>query len=337
MVVSIALHLLLLVAALVVVFLIIRAPFTIGSLTALGAFFGVLLVSHIASAGVILRRYSADMKIAMQDEATARRLKLLLAEQERSGKLLIRRDLELTRANDQLRSLDKMKTEFVSVVTHQLRTPLSAMKWVLSMLVQGEFGQFTTEQRTFLLKAQESTDRMINLVNDLASADHLDSGRFRPEFVPTDPYLVMQNLLMEMQPLITKRDVRVTVKNDLPAGTCAVIATDNLRAVLQNLVENALRYTGAGGTVTLTLEQQRDMLAISVTDTGIGIPVNEQKMIFKRFYRAPNAVKMETDGSGLGLYIVRNIVEKYSGMVSFISKEGVGSTFTVKLPLAEKA
>ena len=253
---------------------------------------------------------------------------------DRSGKMLIRRDLELSRANEQLRSIDKMKSDFVSVVTHQLRTPLSAMKWAMSMLLQKEFGELNPDQKALLMKTAESNERMITLVNDMAVADRIDSKRFKPDFIPVSPYDVLQNLLLEMHPLASKKGINFSIHNQLALQTRAIIGPNDLRAVLQNLLENAIRYTREGGNVGLGLSENADTISCIITDTGIGIPEADQKYIFKRFYRAQNAVKMETDGSGLGLYLVRSIVDAYGGMVSFTSKEGIGSTFTITLPKA---
>lgn len=266
--------------------------------------------------------------------------KELLEQQKQTAWMLVRRDLELTRANEDLRALDQMKTDFVSVVTHQLRTPLSAIRWTISMLINGDFGRLTDEQRTFLMKAYESNNRMINLIRDMVLVDHIESGKLTalPQMTTPLPDL-LENLLVELQPLAKDKHVNIVFKRPEPPYPPARIDAANLRAVLQNLIENAIKYTPAEGTVTVIcgIDSSAKTLALSVTDTGIGIPKEEQQRIFTRFFRASNAQKKETDGSGLGLFIAKSILQKYQGDIRFESVEGSGTTFHVTLPTTSES
>lgn len=262
----------------------------------------------------------------------------LLKQQKQTAWMLVRRDLELTRANESLRALDQMKTDFVSVVTHQLRTPLSAIRWTISMLLNGDFGRLTDEQRTFLMKAYESNNRMINLIRDMVLVDHIESGK-----LATSPYMttslpdLLENLLVELQPLAKDKRVEIIFKRPDQPYPPARIDSANLRAILQNLIENAIKYTPAGGSVTIVCGvDPSGALSLSVADTGIGIPKEEQQRIFTRFFRASNAQKKETDGSGLGLFIAKSILQKYQCDIQFESKEGSGTTFHVTLPIASE-
>ncbi len=268
------------------------------------------------------------------DQSQLEKVKQLLAEQQKSAKLLIRRDLELTRANDRLHALDQLKSDFVSVATHQMRTPLSGVRWALSMLLNGDLGELTTEQRTFLMKAYESNDRMIALVEDLLFSDRIESGKLiatdETAYVPD----LLDNLLTEMSPIAAKRNIKVTFVHPAAAYPPISISSSHLRAVLQNLLENSIKYSKPGGEVTIDLAESGGMMRITVADFGVGIPLDQQDKVFTRFFRAPNALKMETDGSGLGLFIVKSIVEKYRGKVSFESTENVGTKFYVELPFA---
>jgi signal transduction histidine kinase len=261
-----------------------------------------------------------------------KKIKLLLEQQQNSAKLLIRRDLELTRANERLLALDQMKTDFVSVATHQLRTPLSAIKWTLSMLLKGDIGPLTNEQKTFLMKAYESNDRMVALLGDMLLSDQIESGKMRTSNSVTLLPELPENLLLELQPAALKKQVTLVFEH--PAASYAPVSIDpqQLRAVLQNLLENAVKYSNEKGVVTLRIVENGTMTIFTVSDTGIGIPLESQKNIATRFFRAPNAVKMETDGSGLGLFIARSILEKHGGAIRFVSDEHVGTTFTVELP-----
>lgn len=271
-----------------------------------------------------------------QVEERTLKLKQLLEQQEENSKQLIRRDLELTRANEQLRSLDEMKTDFVSVATHQLRTPLSAIRWTLSMLLNGDLGPLSNEQRTFLMKAYESNNRMIALIGDMLFADQIESGKLKSTFYMTTALPdLLDNLLLELNPLAQKKQVKIIFEHPAEPYPLARIDSPNIRAVMQNLVENAVKYTDAGGSVTITLgKDSPDTLAVTVADTGIGIPQDEQQHLFTRFYRAKNAKLKETDGSGLGLFIAKQIVEKYHGKIWFESSADKGTTFHVTLPAA---
>lgn len=258
-------------------------------------------------------------------------LKRLNTQLDHGARLLIRRDLELSRANEKLQQLDRMKSEFVTLVTHQLRTPLSGIKWSLSMLLNGEMGELTPEQKTYLLKTYESNERMIDLINDLLQADRLESGMMKFQFQPTKLLDLVDNILIEVSPLAEHKKVRLTYgdRDDVPMLS---IDPQNMRVVIQNLVENAIKYTPAGGSVTIGITAKGQCVEIAVQDSGIGIPPQYQKNIFQRFFRAPNAVLTETVGSGLGLYIVKNIVDHHHGTISFTSTEGKGTMFTITLP-----
>lgn len=258
-------------------------------------------------------------------------LKRLNEQLEGYGKLLIRRDLELNRANESLRALDHVKSEFVSRVTHQLRTPLSGMKWALWMLISGEVGTINDEQRVFVMKIYESNERMIRLINDVGEADKLESGTVPFRIQQTQVVDLLENVLTEMEILARKRDITLDL---LPHGDIPLIPIDpeNMRVVLQNLIENAIKYSQPGQRVKIAIRDTGTVVEISVADSGIGIPKADQKSIFARFYRAENAVRYVTDSSGLGLYIVHTIIKRHNGTIRFESEENAGATFFVTLP-----
>lgn len=256
----------------------------------------------------------------------------IITDLNKSTKMLIQRDLELTRANEQLRQLDTMKSEFVSLVTHQLRTPLSGARWALSMLINGEMGELTPEQKLYLMKTYESNNRMISLINDMLQADRVDSGTAQFSFEPTNILTLLENVLLELRQLGEKRDIRITLSapESLPA---IMIDPTHMRIVLQNLIDNAVKYSKPKGEVRVAVVKQDENIEITIEDDGIGIPKEHQKNIFKRFFRAPNALHMETDGTGLGLYLVENIVRKHHGTIRFVSEENTGTTFAITLPI----
>lgn len=252
-------------------------------------------------------------------------------EQQASGKLLIRRDLALSRANEQLRALDIAKSEFISVAAHQLRTPLSAIKWILSMATKKEF-KSEAETLEFLNKAAESCQRMIMLVNDLLEVDHIQSGKDRFVFAPVNLKEIIGALFTEFSPQIETKKLHPRIELQ---GDCTVIGdTVKLRALFQNLIENAIKYTPDGGAITVIARPQDNKELISVSDTGIGIPADQKSRMFSKFFRAQNAIKTNTVGSGLGLFIAKEIIERHGGKMWFESPEGKGTTFFVELPKA---
>ena len=264
------------------------------------------------------------------------KLALVIGQQEKSSRLLVRRDLELTRANEKLRELDQLKTDFVSVTTHQLRTPLSGMKWMLSMFLKGDMGPLTTEQRTFLFKGLESNERMIRLINDMLVSDQIQSGKLKPLNSTTLLPDLPDNVVLDIKPVADRKGITIEFSHVDPKYLSVRIAPEHLRAILQNLMENAIKYSKVGDTVKLELRAQEHSVLFVVSDQGIGIPHDLQKKVFSRFFRAPNAIIRETDGSGLGLFIVKNIVERNEGTIRFESVEDQGTTFYVELPTVPK-
>lgn len=257
----------------------------------------------------------------------------LLAKQDTDAKILIQRDTELTLANEKLQELDKIKSDFISVAAHQLRTPLSGVKWTLNMLLAGDMGSLNNDQKTFLMKTYESNTRMITLVNDMLVADGIQSGRVQYQFKHVDITDLIDNVLFEIGPQAVKRSITISYKHAIDHTTLVHVDPEAMRAVVQNLLENAVKYTPDGGTVEIGIVKEGEHLVVSIADTGIGIPQDQIKNIFVKFFRARNAVKKETDGSGLGLYITKTTVEKNGGTIWFESTEGKGSTFYFTVPL----
>lgn len=260
------------------------------------------------------------------------KLQKAVDDQQKGARMLIRRDLELTRANEKLHALDEMKSNFISVVAHQLRTPLSGIKWTINMILSGDLGSLTTDQESFLKKSYESNERMISLVNDMLDADRIDSEKLKYQFTPIDISLLLDDVLYEMVPSINKKKLHIEFvgKNkDLPK----VLADhEKMRAVLQNLIENAVKYNYNGGKIEVIFEVIPGFLEMSVKDSGIGIPQDQVKNIFNRFFRASNAIKIETDGSGLGLFITKRIVERHGGKIWFES-ENEKTIFHFTIPI----
>ena len=177
---------------------------------------------------------------------------------------------------------------------------------------------------------------MIKLVNDLLNAARIEEGRFGYEFQNINFDAFLENITKNYSDMARQKSMEVRFENK--KGKTVVIYGDQERLALavNNLLENAIKYTKAGGKVAVTLEQKGDYALISISDTGVGIPVSEQKRVFSKFFRASNVIRMETEGTGLGLFIVRNIIKRHGGDIYFTSKEGDGSNFTFTIPIKKE-
>lgn len=230
--------------------------------------------------------------------------------------------------------IEKLKSEFISVAAHQLRTPLTAIKWALQMVKDGDVGTLNQEQQSMLEKGFVSNQRMINLVNDLLDASRIEEGRFRYDVQQVSAEDLIMDLANEFDHSFKERKIEFHV--NVPPTKMPALFGDpqKLRMVFQNLIDNAIRYTKSGGSITVSLsyDPPSGMILFQVTDTGVGIPESQRERIFSKFFRADNVVRMQTEGSGLGLFIVKNIVESHHGSISFESEEGKGTTFYVWLP-----
>ena len=255
------------------------------------------------------------------------RLTAVVESMDKSARLLVHRDLELRRANVELQTLDTQKSEFISIAAHQIRTPLSALRWSQQMLIDGDLGVLSTPQRDIIVLAQQSVVRLVNLANNLLEVEHLELQNDKKDSTIFDLNLLIKEACAEFNGSAALREITLTVQlASSPAVICA--RTESIKDALLNLLDNAIKYTPLGGTVGVEVKVA-DVITVTVTDSGIGIPREHQDKIFKRFSRAENAKKIDADGSGLGLYIVKKIMESFAGTVNFTSTEGTGTTFVL--------
>lgn len=232
------------------------------------------------------------------------------------------------------KKIDKAKTEFVSLASHQLRTPLSAINWYAEMLLAGDAGVLNDEQNKYMKEIYAGNQRMVELVNSLLNVSRLELGTFNVEPLPTAVVQIAEAVLKELLPEIIERKIVLKTKFDRNLST--VINDPKLiRMVFQNLISNAIKYTPIGGSVEVEVVScdMDKTFEIRVQDSGIGIPSGERDKIFTKLFRATNARESDTDGTGLGLYIVKSIVENMQGSISFESEENKGTTFIVRLPV----
>ena len=226
---------------------------------------------------------------------------------------------------------ERMKSDFVSFVSHQLRTPLSGMNWMLELAAQAP--NLPAEASEYITDARASAERLVTLVNDLLDVSRLESGRIQVVPGPVDVGEMTQAIVDEVQVLVRDKNHRLQVSAD--GGRVIEADAQLLRQVMGNLLSNAIKYTPAGGLIRIEMTADNGFLRWTVTDNGIGIPKASQTRLFEKFYRAENAVVTETEGTGLGLHLVRLIIEQFGGHVWCESEEGQGSTFGFALPVLE--
>ncbi|MBI5221732.1 MAG: PAS domain-containing protein [Candidatus Magasanikbacteria bacterium] len=241
--------------------------------------------------------------------------------------------IEVFRDITQEKEIDRIKSEFVFLASHQLRTPLSTINWYVEMLMSGDAGPLNEDQKNYLKEVYRGNQRMVEMVNDLLNVSRLDLGTLAVQLVPTD----LKNLIEEetKSNLPTIEDKKMTVNclvNPEVKGVEADIKM--VKMLLQNLITNAIKYTPQGGKIDIKVEPQgkKDYI-LSVADNGYGIPEEAKEKIFTKLYRADNVMAKEITGTGLGLYMVKSIVEKLQGKIWFESQVDKGTTFFVSFPL----
>lgn len=228
--------------------------------------------------------------------------------------------------------IDKAKTEFVSLASHQLRTPLSSVNWYTEMLLAGDAGKINSNQKEYLKEIYSSNKRMIDLVNSLLNVSRLEMGTFLVEPRKTNILEMADEIIKELTPRFLEKDIEIKKDYD---KTLPEINVDPklMRIIFQNLLSNSIKYTPSKGHIELKINSDTHNLNIEVIDDGMGIPKKQKGHIFTKFFRADNVRQTETEGTGLGLYLLKSIIEHSEGKVSFISTEGKGTTFFVSIPL----
>jgi signal transduction histidine kinase len=241
---------------------------------------------------------------------------------------------ELRQANAKLKELDHTKDEFISMASHQLRTPLTTIKGYLSMVLEGDAGPVQAKQKEMIEQSFQSASRMVYLIADLLNVSRLQSGKFVIINKPCNLATLVEGEVKQLAQQATQRQIKLSY--DKPASFPMLnLDEDKVRQVVMNLLDNALYYTPSGGTVTVKLEATPESAVYTVTDTGVGVPKRLQHHLFSKFYRADNARKMRPDGTGLGLYMAKKVVTAQGGGIIFHSEEGKGSTFGFSFPRAK--
>ncbi len=233
----------------------------------------------------------------------------------------------------QRKEVDRAKTEFVSLASHQLRTPLSAIRWYSEMLLSKYAGELNDKQRQYVNEIYAGNLRMVDLVNALLNTSRIDLGTFAIEPEDVSPVEICKSVIGELQPQLMERKQHVA---EFFSQAPQIYRADPklLRIIFQNFLTNSVKYTPESGTIQVEIAAQQAYLYIRVSDNGYGIPKSQAGQIFKKLFRADNVRQRDTEGTGLGLYIVKAIVEASGGRISFDSEENQGTTFHVYLPIS---
>jgi signal transduction histidine kinase len=265
-------------------------------------------------------RYAIERK-KYQDEASSARAKTKAL---RNQARLLRREQE------QLKILNKAKDDFISLASHQLRTPATGVKQYIGMLLEGFAGEVPADLRPFLEKAYESNERQLSIVSDLLRIAQLDAGNITLHQQRTNLTAMLANLANEQYSKFEERNQQLIFEPE-GADVIAMVDPERMRMVFDNLIDNASKYTAEQRTVTVGIEHARDAIAVFVQDQGVGIAPEDIEKVFEKFNRVANARSDLVGGSGLGLYWAKQIVDLHNGVIEVQSEPDKGSTFTVRL------
>lgn len=233
---------------------------------------------------------------------------------------------KLRKANEKLVALDQTKDDFISMASHQLRTPLTSVKGYVSMVIEGDVGKITKQQKKLLDQAYVSSQRMVYLIADLLNVSRLKTGKFVIDTKPTNLAELVDGELSQLNETAAARELELTYKKPKDFPTLFLDET-KIRQVVMNFADNAIYYTPAGGHISVNVEDKGESIEFTVVDDGIGVPKSEHHNLFNKFYRAENAKKARPDGTGLGLFMAKKVIVAQGGSLIFKSAEGKGSTF----------
>jgi signal transduction histidine kinase len=239
---------------------------------------------------------------------------------------------KLAVANEELRRLDNTKSEFISIASHQLRTPLTAIKGFLSLVLEGSYGKLSAEVEDVLNKVYSANNHLVDLVENLLNISRIESGRIQYQFVPTEIEGIVRELADAFSVVAKGRKINLAfVYPEVPVPPFLMDA-QKIREVISNMIDNAIKYTQEGG-ITVRLTSDDEKVRISVKDTGVGIAPEDLPILFQKFRRGKESGKVNVSGTGLGLYVGKSFAEAHGGRMT-IESEGVGkgSTFTLELP-----
>lgn len=277
----------------------------------------------------VLQTTADELLIAIENALSVQEVKDLNANLEQRIESATK---ELRASNAQLQRLDEAKDEFISMASHQLRTPLTSIKGYISMLMDGDIGPVSKDQKHLLEETFMSSERMVRLISDFLNVSRLQTGKFVIEKHPVNLAVVVDHEVSALVPNAATRGLKFSYKmpKNIPMMS---LDESKIQQVIMNFCDNAIYYSKEGSTIKVSLSLTKRHVELTVKDTGIGVPLEEQEQLFNKFFRATNARKQRPDGTGVGLFLAKKVIDAHHGQIIFESKPGKGSTFGFRLPL----
>jgi len=254
----------------------------------------------------------------------------MMVDRQRIGTLVILRDVTREKL------VEAMKSEFVTLAAHQLRTPTSAIKWSLRMMLDGDLGAISGPQKEVIEKAYNTNEKVIHLINDLLDVARLEEGKLLSRMTLVNIEDVIQQVADRYSEDIARKRIKFVFQRSKEGLPEVMLDVEKMKIAIDNLIDNAIRYTLPGGRVKVVTAVAGDEIEVQIQDTGMGIPEKDQSKIFSKFFRSEKVMKVETEGTGLGLFIAKNIVELHGGRIWFESVENEGTIFHFTIPIREK-
>lgn len=284
----------------------------------------IFLVMGIITIAIILTTYAVGIQFVEEPEIVILVVLVLSA-------LLLIVTFTITQSFERLAEASRLKSEFVSIVSHQLRSPLSNLRWTIELLMSGRLGTIEEPQLEYFRILKENSARMGELVKDLLIVSRIEQGRLPSQKIEVSLVDSVKNLISNLKPFAKASNVEIQldIEENLPK---IFIDPSQLKLIIENLIDNAIRYVKDKGTVEISLKRRESNVYFEVKDSGVGIPGRDRKYIFQKFFRARNILKYRTQGTGLGLYIAKSMIDQAGGKMGFKSKEGKGTTFWFTLP-----
>jgi len=241
----------------------------------------------------------------------------------------------ITQSFERITEASRMKSEFVSIVSHQLRSPLSNLKWAIELLMSGKINSISEKELEYFKILRENSDRMTELISDLLIVSRIETARLPINNKEFSLVELTEGLIKVFNPFVQASNINMVFK---PEENLPKIFADpsQIRLVVENLLDNAVRYVKGKGDILIKMGRRKNIILFEIKDDGVGIPKSDHKFIFQKFFRSENALRHQTQGSGLGLYIAKAIVDKSGGKIGFKSEENKGSTFWFTLPINKK-
>jgi len=241
----------------------------------------------------------------------------------------------INRSFEKLLELNQMKNEFINIISHQLRTPLSSMRWIVDLMRSGKMDSIDEKYGSYLDIMSSDVKSMERMINKFLMVSKIESKREKFLREKSSPEKIIQEVIKEFLPFCEARNIKIEFKKE---GEIPETFTDfqKVKVAVENLIDNAIKYSKEKGRVEVILKKKGDNIYIGVRDYGIGISPEEKKYIFQKFYRLESALKSQTLGLGLGLYLTKLIIEKLGGKIGFSSQENKGSLFWFTLPIKKE-